>query len=419
VFIFFNVFVIIFGVNTRWSDYMNFLEKYGIKIENKDLLLMALTHSSYSNEHGAENYERLEFLGDAVLQLVTSEYFYKTLNNSGEGELSKVRASFVCEEALAQYSKDIGIDKWIRVGNGQLKDINDTIIADCFESVLGAIYLDKGFQIAKDYVLKNENLINCGYKNTGIHKELGKNFQPQYNMVAPICDINSKILNEEEILKTYKSKFRYYLGSFHEKRGITFEITDNISKLDDLITLLKETERKQSINLRNKEYFVKLMENYKGKANLVFGHINLSKYLEFLKNNNGKEEEMKEVQELIKKYGDNMTLSGALMILPSNKKGIRTSEYLYAGNSSYLTKLNVSAGLVFEIIKFSMKNNCHYCNLGGIDGNLNDHLSIFKSKFNGQILEFCGEYDLPINKFLYFNYKNLYPILLKIYKKMR
>jgi len=154
VFIFFNVFVIIFGVNTRWSDYMNFLEKYGIKIENKDLLLMALTHSSYSNEHGAENYERLEFLGDAVLQLVTSEYFYKTLNNSGEGELSKVRASFVCEEALAQYSKDIGIDKWIRVGNGQLKDINDTIIADCFESVLGAIYLDKGFQIAKDYVLK-------------------------------------------------------------------------------------------------------------------------------------------------------------------------------------------------------------------------------------------------------------------------
>ena len=155
---------------------------------------------------------------------------------------------------------------------------------------------------SKDYVLKNENLINCGYKNTGIHKELGKNLQPQYNMIAPICDINSKILNEEELLKTYKSKFRYYLGSFHEKRGITFEIT----KLDDLITLLKETERKQSINLRNKEYFVKLMENYKGKANLVFGHINLPKYLEFLKNNNGKEEEIKEVQELIKKYEDNI-----------------------------------------------------------------------------------------------------------------
>ncbi len=132
---------------------MNFLEKYNIKIDNKELLNAALTHSSYSNEHGGPNYERLEFLGDAVLQLVTSEYFYNTLD-SGEGELSKIRASFVCEEALAQYSKDVGIDKLIKVGNGQQKDINDTIIADCFESVLGAIYLDKGFLVAKDYVLK-------------------------------------------------------------------------------------------------------------------------------------------------------------------------------------------------------------------------------------------------------------------------
>ena len=132
---------------------MNFLEKYGIKIDNQQLLLTALTHSSYSNEHGGENYERLEFLGDAVLQLVTSEYFYNLLKVS-EGELSKTRASFVCEEALATYAKDIGIDKHIRVGNGQLKDINDTIIADTFESVLGAIYLDKGFQVAKEYVLE-------------------------------------------------------------------------------------------------------------------------------------------------------------------------------------------------------------------------------------------------------------------------
>ncbi len=132
---------------------MNFLDKFNIKIDNEELLLTALTHSSYSNEHGGNNYERLEFLGDAVLQLITSEYFYKTLSE-GEGELSKVRASFVCEDALAQYSKDIGIDKCIRVGNGQLKDINDTIIADCFESVLGAIYLDQGFLVAKEYALK-------------------------------------------------------------------------------------------------------------------------------------------------------------------------------------------------------------------------------------------------------------------------
>ena len=132
---------------------MNFLDKYNIKINNQSLLDTALTHSSYSNEHGGKNYERLEFLGDAVLQLITSEYFYKKYDYQ-EGELSKIRASFVCEEALAQYAKDVGIDKHIKVGNGQIKNINDTIIADTFESVLGAIYLDQGFTIAKNYVLE-------------------------------------------------------------------------------------------------------------------------------------------------------------------------------------------------------------------------------------------------------------------------
>ena len=132
---------------------MDFLAKYNINIKNKTLLQTALTHSSYSNEHGGPNYERLEFLGDAVLQLISSEYFYQNYNVP-EGELSKIRASFVCEEALAQYSKDVGIDKYIKVGNGQLKNINDTIIADCFESVLGAIYLELGFKTAKRYVLE-------------------------------------------------------------------------------------------------------------------------------------------------------------------------------------------------------------------------------------------------------------------------
>lgn len=139
--------------NKKKSDKMNFLDKYNIKITNQELLETALTHSSYSNEHGGPNYERLEFLGDAVLQLITSEYFYKKYDYQ-EGELSKIRASFVCEEALAQYSKDVGINKYIKVGNGQKDNINDTIIADTFESVLGAIYLDQGFEVAKKYVLE-------------------------------------------------------------------------------------------------------------------------------------------------------------------------------------------------------------------------------------------------------------------------
>ena len=128
------------------------LEKYGINVQNTELLNVSLTHSSYSNERGGCNYERLEFLGDAVLQLITSEYFYLKTSDS-EGQMSKVRASYVCEEALAQYAKDINIPKYIKVGHGQVKNINNTIIADVFESVLAVIYLEKGLEVVKRFVL--------------------------------------------------------------------------------------------------------------------------------------------------------------------------------------------------------------------------------------------------------------------------
>ena len=90
--------------NYTWWLKMTFLDKYNIKFNNISLLETALTHSSYSNENGGENYERLEYLGDAVLQIIMSEYFY--LNTDWkEGKMSKVRASYVCEQALRIYSE--------------------------------------------------------------------------------------------------------------------------------------------------------------------------------------------------------------------------------------------------------------------------------------------------------------------------
>ena len=99
---------------------MKFLEKFNIEFKNKKLLEVALTHSSYANEHrGCENYERLEFLGDAVLEVVTSEYFYLNTDFK-EGQMTKLRANYVCEKALATYAKEIGIDTsgkiWIQAG---------------------------------------------------------------------------------------------------------------------------------------------------------------------------------------------------------------------------------------------------------------------------------------------------------------
>ena len=131
---------------------MKFLEKIGIKINNLELLKTALTHSSYANEYkNVQCYERLEFLGDAILEAITSEYFYLNTDLK-EGDMTKIRANYVCEKALATYAKDLGIDKHILVGHGQLNNINDTIIADVFEAVLGAIYLDQGYDTAKKYI---------------------------------------------------------------------------------------------------------------------------------------------------------------------------------------------------------------------------------------------------------------------------
>ena len=189
---------------------MEFLKPFNIKVNDYKLYETALTHSSYSNEHPSyENYERLEFLGDSVLQLITSEYFYKNTKYP-EGKMSKVRASFVCEAALAEYSKKIGIDKMIKVGHGQLKNVNDTIIADCFESVLGAIYLDQGFNVAKDYVLK----IIVPYIESDYH------FLGDYKSLL------------QEMVQTDKKSLEYRLisetGPSHDKTFVVEVVIDDI-----------------------------------------------------------------------------------------------------------------------------------------------------------------------------------------------
>ncbi len=141
---------LLFAIISMVND-MEFLKKYNIEIKDEDLLDIALTHSSFSNEHSGENYERLEFLGDAVLQIVISDYLYNN-TSFNEGDLSKIRASYVCEQALAHYAKEVGYIPYIKVGIGQSNDINDTIIADIFESICASIYLSNGLNDAKKFI---------------------------------------------------------------------------------------------------------------------------------------------------------------------------------------------------------------------------------------------------------------------------
>ncbi len=133
---------------------MSLLKKLKIKTKNQALYEEALTHTSYANEHNVPSYERLEFLGDAVLQLVITEYLFKK-EKTDEGILTKLRAQFVCENALYIYGKKIGIDKYIKLGRGESEMgsmASKAIIADITEAFLGALFLDKGYDATKKFI---------------------------------------------------------------------------------------------------------------------------------------------------------------------------------------------------------------------------------------------------------------------------
>ena len=272
--------------------------------------------------------------------------------------------------------------------------------------------------LSHNYNIKHNNLLNLGYIHQGFSKNLHANLQPRYQMAIPLINDNNEKINYEQLLKTFKSKYRYYLGDFHKKRGVYFTYSHEKKDIKQFVHLLKCTEENKNIHLRNEEYFNKIIDNFKNRVYLIFGHVDLDKYINFLKNNNGKEEEINYVKKLKETKGNIITLSSALLIVPNND-GIRVSEYLYAGNDRSLNKLNVSGGVALEAAKISIDNNCDYCNLGGISGTLDDQLYIFKSKYNSIILEFSGEYDLIINKFKYKLIKVFKPIIKKFYKLIK
>ena len=136
---------------------MELLKTHSIKPINTHLYELAFLHESYSNEHGLDEcYERLEFLGDTVLDLVVSEYLYDMDSSLSEGQLTRTRANYVCKKALYTYSIEVGLNDYLRIGAGvelTPREIN-SIISDVFESFIGALYLDLGLDKVKEFLYK-------------------------------------------------------------------------------------------------------------------------------------------------------------------------------------------------------------------------------------------------------------------------
>lgn len=214
-------------------EFENFFLQRGINLKNPKQMQTAFTHTSYANEHHVESYERLEFLGDAVLEVITSEYFYLNTDLK-EGDMTKIRASYVCEHALATYAKEIGLNKYIRVGHGQQENVNDTIIADVFESVLGALYLDAGYESAKTYA---------------------------YQIIVPYIEKKAVFLTDyksalQEMVQTDKESLTYDLvkeeGPAHDKTFTVNVVIDGIIYGTGVGKSKKEAEQKAAYDAYQK-----------------------------------------------------------------------------------------------------------------------------------------------------------------------
>lgn len=133
-------------------------EKIGYVFNDRSLMVEALTHSSYANEKGnLDCNERLEFLGDAVLSIISAEYLYKKFPDTPEGKLSKIRSSLVCTQSLSGFAREIGLGSYLLLGKGESASggyDRDSILENAFEALIAAIYLDGGMEKAKIFVLK-------------------------------------------------------------------------------------------------------------------------------------------------------------------------------------------------------------------------------------------------------------------------
>ena len=148
------------------------LEKnIGYEFKNKDLLKKALTHTSYAYEAKKESNEKLEFLGDSILEFVSSEYLFKNYKNLTEGEMTKVRAYSVCEDTLYEVAKKHNFSDFLYLGKSEkyCNVVKKAILADSVEAVIAAIYMDSGIEEARKFILSNiSEFIESGSKNVGM-----------------------------------------------------------------------------------------------------------------------------------------------------------------------------------------------------------------------------------------------------------
>jgi len=197
----------------------NFQKKIGINFHNQKLLTKCFTHKSYNP---VENNEKLEFLGDRVLGLVISQNLFKFFPNDKEGDLDKKLASLVNKKQCAVIAKDINLQEYILIKNSNNRtSIENKVLSDCLESVIGCIYLDQGLEVAEKFIIKNwrkylnKSLITERDSKTKLQEYSLKNYKslPVYKLLEnkgprhkPLIKVSVNIKNSKNITATGNSK---------------------------------------------------------------------------------------------------------------------------------------------------------------------------------------------------------------------
>jgi len=208
-------------MNSNSINFEEFETSIGISFIDKDLIKKAFTHRSYLNENRSlklEHNERLEFLGDAVLELVVTDFLYKKFPGKNEGELTALRSALVKAETLAAAAEKVGMNAFLLLSKGESRDVGRArqyILANTFESVVGAIYLDQGYAVAGDFIAKqlfdqideiieNKKFIDAKSRFQEMAQEKA-GFTPSYKLVKEVGPDHNKIftvsvtVGEEEI----------------------------------------------------------------------------------------------------------------------------------------------------------------------------------------------------------------------------
>ncbi len=285
----------------------------------------------------------------------------------------------------------------------------------CFsEDNIQNIKKNKGIEIRKSFTKDTEEIVNnlkdVGFVHSGYKKEVNAYIQPRYTMAISLKDKDGIFYEKETLRRTFPKNTRNYIGTYQEERGVEFSYSTNKEDVKDLVSVLHCTEERQHIALRSENYFKNLMECFPDNAVLFFARVNIDKYIKFLKedmkkNENKKEfceKQIKEAENVKKEFGPKPLAGATIVMMPTCDNGTKVASFLYAGtNTKILPSLKITNGLMFYRLCYCLDNGCDYCDLGGIDGSLEDHLSTFKSKFNPNVLELVGEFDLVISKLWY------------------